>query len=100
MPSLPAIIFGFATGIANADKIDVVTSTHAARLIKSRRRIGSSFGSRVFAAPRECFEDLTVPNNVTCRLHRRCSASDLLERSGRFAVLVPQRASVGAGRQH
>jgi hypothetical protein len=32
MPSLSASIFGFATGIAIADKIDVVTSTHAARL--------------------------------------------------------------------
>ena len=31
---------------------------------------------------------------------RRCSASDLFERSGRFAVLAPQRASLGVRRQH
>jgi hypothetical protein len=43
MPSLLASAFGFATGIANADKIDITTSTHAARLIKNRRRIGPSF---------------------------------------------------------
>src|SRR6266436_2765953 len=82
MPSLSESIFGFATGIANADKIDVVTSTHAARLIKSRRRIGHpSFGYPRFAVPGECFESPTVPKNVTCRLHRRSSASDL-RRSG------------------
>ena len=40
MPSLSASIFGFATDIAIADKIDVVTRKHAARLMKSRRRIG------------------------------------------------------------
>jgi hypothetical protein len=43
MPSLLASAFGFAAGIANADKIDITTNTHAARLIKNRRRIGPSF---------------------------------------------------------
>src|SRR5260370_35085666 len=72
MPLLSASIFGFATGIAIADKIDVVTSTHAARLIKSSRRIGRpSFGYPRFAVPGECFESPTVPRNVTCRLQRR-----------------------------
>jgi len=66
MPSLSASIFGFATGIAIADKIDVVTSTHAARLMKSRRRIGRpSFGYPRFAVPGECSESPTVPRNVT-----------------------------------
>ena len=41
--SLLASAFGFATGIANADKIDITTNTHAARLIKNRRRIRPSF---------------------------------------------------------
>src|SRR5258706_16477852 len=66
MPSLSVSIFGFATGIAIADKIDVVTSTHAARLMKSRRRIGRpSFGYPRFAVPGECSESPTVPRNVT-----------------------------------
>src|SRR5439155_6942472 len=30
---------------------------------------GPPLVGRVFAAPRECFEDPTVPKNVTCRLH-------------------------------
>src|SRR5258705_10107092 len=72
MPSLSASLFGFATGIAIADKIDVVTSTHAARLIKSRRRIGRPFfGYPRFAVSGECFESPTVPKNVACRLQRR-----------------------------
>jgi hypothetical protein len=83
MPSLSASIFGFATGIANADKIDVVTSTHAARPIKSRRRIGGpSLGRPHFTAQEECFEGPTVPRNVTWRLHWRSTASDL--RRSRF----------------
>jgi hypothetical protein len=66
MPSLPASVFGFATGIANADKIDVVTITQAARLVKSRRRIGRPFfGYPRFAVTGECFESPTVPKNVT-----------------------------------
>ena len=66
MPSLSASIFGFATGIAIADKIDVVTSTHAARLMKSRRRIDRpSFGYPRFTVPGECSESPTVPRNVT-----------------------------------
>src|SRR5258706_9229927 len=90
MPSLSASVFGFATGIAIADKIDVVTSTHAARLIKSRRRIGRpSFGYPRFAVSGECFESPTVPKNVTCRLQRRsggaaCQKGAAASRSRRY----------------
>jgi hypothetical protein len=76
MPSLSASIFDFATGIAIADKIDVVTSKHAARLMKSRRRIGRpSFGYPRFAVPGECFETPDCSQECYCRLDRRDSAS-------------------------
>jgi hypothetical protein len=95
MPSLPASNFGFATGIANADKIDVVENTHAARLIKSRRRIGRpSFGYPRFAVSGESFESPTVPENVTFRLQRRpggatCRKEPRAERDVTSAAVRP-----------
>jgi hypothetical protein len=57
MPSLPASIFGFAAGIANADKIDVVTITHAAQTGQEQASHRSSLlGYPRFAVPGECFE--------------------------------------------
>src|SRR5882757_4207883 len=41
MPSLPASAVGCAIGIADADKLGIATIAQAARLIKSRRRMGS-----------------------------------------------------------
>lgn len=81
MPSPPASIFGFAAGIANADKIDVVTITHAARLVKSRRRIGRpSLVIRGLRYQENALRGPTVSKNVTFRLHRRSSASDFRRR--------------------
>ena len=54
MPSLSASIFGFATGIAVADKIDVDTSKHAARLMKSRRRLNRNVPAFVMRFTRKC----------------------------------------------
>jgi hypothetical protein len=41
MPSLPASAVGCAIGIADADKVGIATIAQAARLIKSKRRMGS-----------------------------------------------------------
>ena len=96
MPSLPASIFGFAAGIANADKIDVVTSTHAARLIKSRRRIRFSFGrpricgtTRMLCGP-DCSQKCYLPPAPTLQPFRSISAERPV-RSSRAATCIRWR---------
>jgi hypothetical protein len=93
MPSLLASTFGFATGIANADKIDITTNTHAARLIKNRRRIGPSLWPHL-AVIGECSGGRRVPS---CRGHSnpsgRRSASRALRFVGAIRLIQPAALS-------
>jgi hypothetical protein len=67
MPSPPP---GFAIGIADADKVGIATIAQAARLIKSRRRMGSSVVGRVFVAQDEMLSGPAGSmRNKSLRLH-------------------------------
>ena len=99
MPSLSASIFGFATGIAIADKIDVVTSTHAAILMKSRRRIGRpSFWLSAVCGTRRMLCEPDCSQECYCRLDRRGSASAFRQSgSQKGAASRSRRYSGGRG---
>ncbi len=103
MPSLSASIFGFATGIAIADKIDVVTSTHAAILMKSRRRIGRpSFWLSAVCGTRRMLCEPDCSQECYCRLDRRGSASAFRERLSersreQIATLLRRPWPLGSG---
>jgi hypothetical protein len=85
---------GFATGIADADKMDVVISTHVARLIKSSGRIGPSLGR-----PRPCGRTRTrLFPGMLLGLHHGSSSAFELGRSRLWkAVSRKQNAALLGG---
>src|SRR6267378_5713501 len=105
MPSLPASAVGCAIGIADADKVGIATIAQAARLIKSRRRMGSLLVRPRFSRRwRNAFKRGEFHEAKVARLHWRNPATAMRTRAGRkrsggldTIVLRSRRLLIGPG---